>query len=73
MNQNDSNIVENDPKNIASKSKTGVKYQDPELFSADKLISKMGDNMARAEASVNEQPLWTEKTAELEDRKGENV
>jgi len=58
---------------VGDESKVGPKYTDPDLFPTDKLISKMGDNMARSEALVNEKPLWTEKTAELEEKDQDEV
>lgn len=68
MNENiDSNIAGNKDSDMEDASKIGVKYTDTDLFPADRLISKMGDNMARAEAMNNDTPLWTEKTAEIED------
>lgn len=65
MNENMADNLSND---MASESQMGAKYFDPGLFPADKLISKMGENMAISEAMVNENPLWTPKTAELEEK-----
>lgn len=64
----DSNIADNPSSDMVEEEKMGGKYSDTDLFPADKLLSKMGDNLARAEALTNEEPLWTEKTAELERR-----
>jgi len=60
------NIADNAPEDMVNENKMGGKYTEADLFPADRLISKMGDNMAKAEAQINETPLWTEKTAELE-------
>ncbi len=38
------------------------------LFARDKLLSKTSDNMERAEAAIDETPLRTSKTEELEKR-----
>jgi hypothetical protein len=48
-------------------------YDDPitELTAA-KLIDKTSDNLALAEARTDEHPLWTPKTAELEQRENED-
>lgn len=67
-----SNIADNPPEDLADEDKMGFKYQDEDLFPADRLISKMGKNMAIAESRVDDKPLWTEKTAELEAREQEN-
>lgn len=60
------NIAGNVPEDLVLESQMGGKYADVDLFPADRLISKMGNNMAKDEAQINETPLWTEKTAELE-------
>lgn len=67
-----SNIAGNKPRDMVEESKMGMKYSDPDLFPADKLIQKMGSNMAQAEALTDENPLWTPKTAELEARERED-
>jgi hypothetical protein len=67
MNQNnDSNVADNPASDMVEEAKMGGKYHDSGLFPADRLIKKMGENMAIAEAGTDENPLWTEKTAELE-------
>ena len=63
---NDSNIANNVGDDIEEEAEMGQKYRDTVLFPADRLIDKMSDNLARAEALVNDEPLRTEKTAELE-------
>ena len=67
-----SNIADNPPKDMVDESRMGIKYQDADLFPADRLISQMGKNMAIAESRVDDKPLWTEKTAELEAKEQEN-
>ncbi len=48
------------------------KYEDRDtLFSRAAILKKTEDNMAKAEALTDEQPLRTEKTAELERRERE--
>ncbi len=51
-----------------------IKYNDPNnpsLFPANNLVRKTADNLAQAEAMVDEKPLRTEKTAELERKEAE--
>jgi hypothetical protein len=60
-----SNIADNPPKDMVDESKMGIKYQDVDLFPADRIISQMSKNMAIAESRVDDKPLWTEKTAEI--------
>lgn len=65
------NVAGNEKEDMTPENQMGIKYSDIDLFPADKLINKMGENMAIAEAMVNENPLWTPKTAELEKREEE--
>jgi hypothetical protein len=44
----------------------------PSLFPYNNLVRQTADNMAIAEALVDEKPLRTEKTAELERREAED-
>lgn len=63
MNGNsDSNVANNKPEDMAEESQKGVKYGDPNLFPADKLIRDNADNLATSEAQTNENPLRTENT-----------
>ena len=66
MNDKDSNIAGNEPADLADESKMGRKYADTVLFPADKLLSKLGHNLAKAEALDEDRPLRTEKTVKLE-------
>lgn len=45
---------------------------EPGLFAANNLLKKTSANLSRAEAMVNENPLRTEKTAEIERRETED-
>lgn len=68
-NKNDDNL--NDDKTIEPE--IARKYEDRETISArHTILRKTQDNMARAEAAMDETPLWTEKTAELERREKED-
>jgi hypothetical protein len=40
----------------------GNREANPVLFGSDRLVGKMSDNMARAEADIDETPLRTENT-----------
>lgn len=60
-----SNIANNPSSDMVEEEKMGIKYSDLDLFPADKIISKMGDNMAASEALIDDTPLPTEKTDEL--------
>jgi len=44
---------------------------DPSLFPVNNLVQKTADNLAKSEAIVNEKPLRTEKTTELERKEAE--
>jgi hypothetical protein len=65
--------VDGSVKNNGSIDKGDNQYDDPitELTAA-KLIDKTSDNLALAEARTDEHPLWTPKTAELEQRENED-
>jgi hypothetical protein len=57
----------NNIRNDVNTGKIEVNNDDePSLFAANNLLSKTADNLARAEAMVDEKPLRTEKTSELE-------
>jgi hypothetical protein len=61
----ESNIANNKPEDMVEDYKMGGKYTDPNLFAADRLISKMADNLAVSEALTDERPLITENTDRL--------
>ena len=59
-----------DDNNIAQASfgnQANGNYEDPNLWPADRLKAKMGDNMAAAEAQLDEKPLRTENTPDDND------
>lgn len=43
----------------------------PSLFAANNILRKTADNLAKAEAMIDEKPMRTEKTAELERKEEE--
>ena len=68
-NNNNANNRNNANNNSTSRSEVTDRSN---LFARDNILRKTSNNMARAEARTNENPLRTENSYELDDDEGEN-
>ncbi len=56
------NMTDNNTTQTSLGNQANGNYEDPDLWPADRLKAKMGENMATAEALTDENPLRTENT-----------
>lgn len=68
-------LIDNGDDNLASNKpvEMNANNHNSHLFATDNLLDKMGENMAASEAMINDKPLRTEKTDELEKKEREDA
>jgi hypothetical protein len=62
----ETNNAQTNQEDLIDERNLGSREANPVLFGSDRLVDKMSDNMARAEADIDETPLRTENTYDEE-------